>query len=209
MLEDEFSDCGHTKIQRISLKTLSVPTIQRITKIAIYGLSGDPPTGTIGHRGVASYIASLGEFSELLILPVYQHPFRFTSKKRKLSLYEDRVRMCELNFCPLSTDNTLVKVSLLEKILFDNQESLSRQTNYSSPLSKPSRATQDVNIANEPSQSTPTVIGTIDVVKEILSNCAHPDLRIHLVLGSDTYNDLTSGKWKSGDRCVLNRMYNH
>lgn len=220
-LEDEFNNCGEKNIQQFSVTSHSIHTVESVSKIAIYGLSADPPTGTLGHRGVASYIVSLGEFSELLILPVYQHPFRFSSKRRKLAPYEDRVRMCELNFVPLSTDSTPVKVSLLEKVLYDKQESLHGQTDSNSPLSPKSSCVQEFTFTEsasaEPlpssqtgetghasSESISTVIGTVDVVKEILSKSTDPDLRIHLVLGSDTYNDLTSGKWKSGDRYLQN-----
>ena len=51
----------------------------------------------------------------------------------------------------------------------------------------------------------PTIsMGSIDIIKYILNQISSNNInnvslpRISLVLGSDTYNDLMSGKWKNG-----------
>ena len=44
------------------------------------------------------------------------------------------------------------------------------------------------------------MVGTIDVVRHLIR--AHPDLDFGLLLGADTYRDLTSGRWKESDALV-------
>ena len=44
-------------------------------QVCLFGLSGDPPTGDCGHRGIATHLANMEEFDEVRILPVYSHFF--------------------------------------------------------------------------------------------------------------------------------------
>lgn len=82
-------------------------------QIAIFGLSGNPPTGEEGHRGIVKYLVATELFDAVYVLPVYHHQFA----EKKLETYEDRCRMCEKSMRELSTYKCEVKVMLIEKIV--------------------------------------------------------------------------------------------
>lgn len=84
-------------------------------KVALFGASFDPPTGTSGHGGIISYLSKV--FPEVWLIPVYQHPFL---TKRKRTPYEHRLQMLNLQFGALSN----VTISNAEKELFDFRENL-------------------------------------------------------------------------------------
>ena len=80
-------------------------------KVLLFGLSGNPPTGDSGHRGIVKAIKNLHSYDEIWILPVYEHTF---NSKKNLLPFEIRMRLCELNF----KDLTNCKVLSIEKDLF-------------------------------------------------------------------------------------------
>ena len=158
--------------------------IEKDIRIAIFGLSGNPPTGIGGHAGVVRHLVNTNSFDEIWILPVYRHSY---SSKSSLVLYDHRVNMCRLNFESESTNKCIVKVLTLEKEVYEHILSLE---------------TKKCSNSNIP---VPTIsMGSIDIIKYILNQISSNNInnvslpRISLVLGSDTYNDLMSGKWKNG-----------
>ncbi|GBG27740.1 Hypothetical Protein FCC1311_039632 [Hondaea fermentalgiana] len=77
-------------------------------RVAIFGSSVDPPTGTGGHLGLVSFLAS--KFDGVLVLPVYEHIF--DSKRSRLAPFEHRVEMAKRCFAGVEGK---VEVSLVEK----------------------------------------------------------------------------------------------
>ena len=156
----------------------------RTKTVGIFGLSANPPTGYQGHLGVVNFLISLDKFDEIWIMPVYSHIYM--SKKSLLS-YEHRFHMCGLNFendvnLNKKKERTLIKVSDLEKQLYDNVFS--------------QKQSSDANKAN-------VRLGTIDLIEHL--HCKEVDNKsmkvdIHLVLGTDTFNDLVQGKWKQSEK---------
>lgn len=45
------------------------------TKICLFGLSADPPTGYGGHVGIVQALKQMEEWDEIWVLPVYRHTF--------------------------------------------------------------------------------------------------------------------------------------
>jgi nicotinic acid mononucleotide adenylyltransferase len=85
-------------------------------RVAIFGLSANPPTGDGGHRGVVRYLVETGHFDRILIMPVYQHIF--TAKKAMLP-FDIRSDMCRLNFENLSVPECDVRVTAVEKVFYE------------------------------------------------------------------------------------------
>lgn len=129
------------------------------------------------------------------ILPVYQHIF---AGKRSLENYEHRLAMCQLCFCPLSSQTCRVKVLPLEREAYE-------------------LAAADRELSCDHNSELPTLrLGTVDIIEYIQSNSFNQgNIRkgdclgdsserrctdIHLVLGTDTFHDLMMGKWKRADR---------
>lgn len=75
-------------------------------RIAVYGGSFDPPH--VAHLLAAAYALATGAFDELLVIPVFAHPFQ-----KRLSAFEHRTTMCELAFAELER----VTVSRIEEEL--------------------------------------------------------------------------------------------
>lgn len=137
-------------------------------KIAIFGLSANPPTYQQGHYGMIQTLVAQNLYSHILILPVYEHIF-----SKKLVSFHHRLAMCELCFGDMSTPSCEVRVVELERVVSEKMS----QTN--------------------PSQR----VGTIDIVDELISVLGtEPEL--HLVLGKDTYRDLSAGRWKQSERLM-------
>jgi nicotinic acid mononucleotide adenylyltransferase len=81
-------------------------------KVALFGLSANPPTGKGGHLGIVQFLVGTGLFDEVWVLPVYQHMF---AAKRSMEPFEHRVAMCKLCFEAESTQSCMVRVMLVEK----------------------------------------------------------------------------------------------
>jgi hypothetical protein len=155
-----------------------------MVNVALFGLSANPPSGDGGHVGIVRALVKTGRFDEIWILPVYQHMY---SSKRNLLPYEHRVEMCRLAFEPESSSRCAVKVQNTEKDAF-------------------LAAMQD-----KPGVDPATIrVGTIDVIKYIKKQHKErqtgESLALSFVLGSDTFADLMSGKWKDSSGYVHVRM---
>jgi nicotinic acid mononucleotide adenylyltransferase len=83
-------------------------------RVCIFGLSANPPTGTLGHQGIIKELLNVGAYAEIWILPVYIHPYRIPSKL-KLAPFEDRLEMSRIAFEKLGR-NVFVKAT--EKEVF-------------------------------------------------------------------------------------------
>ena len=84
------------KLQERVVKDLAgaIPVVAPGTRVCIYGLSANPPTGEGGHATIVSHLRRM--FDEVWVLPVYTHAFE--SKHNNLAPYEHRKAMCELAF---------------------------------------------------------------------------------------------------------------
>ena len=87
-------------------------------KVLLFGLSGNPPTGDGGHRGIARHFAALAgvraDFEQVWVMPVFQHAF---AAKRNLVAFDKRLEMARLNFGDLPN----VKVVSLEREVFEDK----------------------------------------------------------------------------------------
>lgn len=81
-------------------------------KVAIFGLSANPPTGLCGHQGIVRYLVNTGHFDEVWVLPVYRHIMK---ELQGSASFEHRHEMCVLGFSNESTPSTRVKVCKLEQ----------------------------------------------------------------------------------------------
>jgi nicotinic acid mononucleotide adenylyltransferase len=88
----------------------------RKRQVALFGLSGNPPTGDKGHVGIIKSLVATGLFHEIWVLPVYVHMF---SSKRNLVSYNDRMSMCRLCMSPLSTPACTVQVRETEREVYE------------------------------------------------------------------------------------------
>lgn len=89
-------------------------------RIALFGLSGNPPTGLGGHQGVVRALVRSSLYDEVWVLPVYRHMF---CSKRELIPFEYRVEMCLLCFEPESSAQCAVRVLPLEKEVHEHLSS--------------------------------------------------------------------------------------
>ena len=150
---------------------MSVQQIQSSNmSIALFGLSGNPPTYLGGHAGIVKYLISTAKFDEIWILPVYRHSY---ASKRALELYDHRMEMCRLNFEEESTGACKVRVLSLERDVY-------------------LQLTKDVE------DKSSIRMGTIDIVRWLLAHVSS-SFSYTLILGTDTYNDLLKGKWKESE----------
>lgn len=139
------------------------------TKVAIFGISANPPTGNNGHLGVVKYLLQSHIFREIWVLPVYEHIY---SEKSSLAPFDDRLEMCRLSMESSSTPQCTVRVLPVEKFACEHYRTI---------------------------HGDRFRVGTIDVLDFIRSQyLKHAEL--HLVLGTDTFNDLSNKKWKDSDR---------
>lgn len=60
-------------------------------RVAVYGGSFNPPH--VAHVLAAVYVLSTAPIDEVLVVPVYKHPF-----SKELAPYDDRLEMCRLAF---------------------------------------------------------------------------------------------------------------
>ena len=106
------------KLQERVVKDLAgaIPVVAPGTRVCIYGLSANPPTGEGGHATIVSHLRRM--FDEVWVLPVYTHAFE--SKHNNMAPYEHRKAMCELAFgvahlTPKQRRNEKVKVLDVER----------------------------------------------------------------------------------------------
>ena len=142
-------------------------------RIGVFGLSGNPPHA--GHEAIVRYLSTCSSFDAIWIIPVYKHMY---SSKQSLARYEDRLEMCQRCFSKYDTIHCAVRVLDIEKECSDEMLQAT-QSNY-----------------HGQQQQQATQIGTIDVLNYIKANTASLNLDLHLILSSETYNDLVRGKWK-------------
>lgn len=79
--------------QYFASAALPRPNALRGSSIAIFGLSANPPTGRGGHGGIIEYLKNTNIFSEIWILPVYQHMY---AAKNQMVAFEHRLEMLNL-----------------------------------------------------------------------------------------------------------------
>jgi nicotinate-nucleotide adenylyltransferase len=77
-----------------------------VTVVGVFGGSFNPPH--VAHVLAAAYALSVGAVDEVLVVPVFRHPFA-----KELAPFDDRLRMCELAFSLLPS----VRVSAVEREL--------------------------------------------------------------------------------------------
>ncbi|KAL3776116.1 hypothetical protein ACHAWO_008717 [Cyclotella atomus] len=65
-------------------------------RVCLFGTSADPPTGKGGHLGIVTHLASMHDFDEVRVLPVYRH--MFSNKRGKQAPFASRIEMCKLLF---------------------------------------------------------------------------------------------------------------
>lgn len=141
-------------------------------KVAVFGLSANPPTGLHGHQGIVRRLCSSHQFDEVWILPVFTH--MYASKRDLLIPFDHRVQMCHLCFDGETAEGTTVRVMELEKSAFEVQNSnATSETQY---------------------------LGTVDIIDVIKRD--EPSCSITLVLGGDAFRDLLMGKWKQSQRLL-------
>ena len=175
-------------------------------RIALYGLSANPPT--IAHRNIVAHLCSQRLFDEIWVLPVYQHIF---DAKKNLESYEHRLAMCEISLTDTTgtgryarDDDTLVRISKLEKIVhiasqMPNTDVISNSDRVSNSKSDSSsvKSNHDSTKSESSSSQKKTRIGTVDILEYV--NALYPNVEWNLILGTDTYKDLVGGKWKRAD----------
>eukprot|EP01039_Chlorochromonas_danica_P008378 gene8378-9234_t len=83
-----------------------------MVKVALFGLSANPPTGIGGHQGVVRHVVQMDQFDEVWILPVYKHIY---DSKSSLLDFEDRVELCKLAFERESSKKCVVRVRTIER----------------------------------------------------------------------------------------------
>jgi len=54
------------------------------TRVCLFGLSADPPTGNGGHLGIVTHLASMEMFDQIRVLPVYTHMFSVSFRHLEL-----------------------------------------------------------------------------------------------------------------------------
>lgn len=152
-------------------KVNALPLLTNHRNIGIFGLSANPPTGLGGHAGIVRHLVREKIFDEIWILPVYRHSY---AAKSSLEKFEHRVQMCIMNFEPESTAHTIVTVKSIERDVY-----------------------LDLVLQQE-SAAGSIRMGTIDVIKWVRRRVPL-DCKLSLILGSDTYRDLSEGRWKQAD----------
>lgn len=141
-------------------------------KVAIMGMSANPPTGDAGHLGIVKYFVQTHLFSEIWVLPVYQHMF---SEKKSLELYDHRMEMCRISMEPESSPHCVVRVLPIEKEAYEYYNNADRKETMK--------------------------VATVNVL-DMLGQKYGESHVFHLVLGGDSYNDLIARKWKESDRLL-------
>jgi nicotinic acid mononucleotide adenylyltransferase len=81
-------------------------------KVALFGLSANPPTGHSGHLGIVRFLVQTELFDEVWVLPVFQHMF---AAKKSMEPFHHRVAMCKLCMSDASSPACNVRVMEIEK----------------------------------------------------------------------------------------------
>jgi nicotinic acid mononucleotide adenylyltransferase len=162
-----------------------------VTRIALFGLSGNPPTSAQGHFGIVNTLMSLiGGFTHILIMPVFEHIF-----SKKLVPFGHRMKMCELCFSDISS---LTRPTSPTKLPTSASTSAPACEVVVVPLEQV--VSENMSVTH-PGQR----VGTIDIVDYLQQHInipGRPEVEIHLVLGKDTFRDLVSYKWKQSERLI-------
>uniref|UniRef100_A0A7S3DQZ2 Nicotinamide-nucleotide adenylyltransferase n=1 Tax=Entomoneis paludosa TaxID=265537 RepID=A0A7S3DQZ2_9STRA len=171
-------------------------------RVALFGISGDPPTGYGGHVGIAQQLLDhLGDaVDEIRILPVYRHTF--VEKQQRLIPYDDRLAMCRLAFGPLR-----------------KQEQSPNQvddatTTTSTQIVVSNAEYESWKWATQGRQATDVCVGTAALMDYL--HHTEPHTVFSFCLGADSFCSLLDGKWQETDRVlalmqgrfiVVNRIY--
>tara|TARA_B110000977_G_scaffold88331_1_gene117402 strand:- start:23770 stop:24705 length:936 start_codon:yes stop_codon:yes gene_type:complete len=164
---------------------LGIPIVKPGTKICVYGLSANPPTGVGGHCSIVRHLQS--QFDEVWILPVYRHVY---STKQNMESYEHRRKMCELAFThhgeigspkksPKQRKQNNVRVLDVEKKVV--LQAQSNAINRDLPLDS-------------------VQIGSYDILCEVQSVNNDKTIKFAWCLGGDAYVDLRNGKWRNHEK---------
>ena len=81
-------------------------------RIALFGLSADPPTGDRGHAGIVRWALERLGVDDVWVLPVYQHAFH---EKQNMTPYAHRLAMAKLAFEHLAGLEGRVRVMEAER----------------------------------------------------------------------------------------------
>ncbi|CAM9143799.1 unnamed protein product, partial [Heterosigma akashiwo] len=144
-------------------------------RILLFGLSGNPPTGKGGHLSLVSYFVQNStkknksegcRWDEVWVMPVYSHMY---SSKKNMLAFEHRLEMCRLCFEPAGSPDCPVIVSTIEKEVFED---------------KAKQATDQAAVR----------VGTYDIICFLKEK--YPNSEFGFLMGTDTFNDLCSGKWR-------------
>lgn len=145
---------------------------KQMKRLALFGLSANPPTGLGGHQGMVRALVRSEKFDEVLALPVYTH--MFAAKRQLLAPFHDRMHMCLLCLESESSASTLVKVLPVE------EQAVLHYAETKGPDYR---------------------VGTIDIIDYLRSDSLPiHSFQLTLVLGCDTFCDLLRGKWKGSQR---------
>lgn len=136
----------------------------------LFGLSANPPTGDGGHAGIVRWAATKDRFEEL-DGPVDQ----VWVLPVYIHAFEEKRSMP-------SFEHRL----RMAELNFDGLEGVEEGKVRVLPTER------DV-YQEQPGER----VGTIDVVRALTAT--HPDRRFALLLGEDTYEDLSAGKWKESE----------
>lgn len=124
--------------------------------------------------------------------------------------------MCEISLTDTAgtgrfarEDDTVVRISRLEKIVYTASQMPSNITSISSidnihRSNSDNTSTKSTHESEKSesshSQKKPTRIGTIDILEYV--NALYPNVEWNLVFGTDTYKDLMGGKWKRAEDII-------
>lgn len=153
------------------------------SRVALYGLSANPPTSEGGHACIVRHLADDGGFDEVWVLPVYRHAY---ASKSNLAPFEHRVKMCELAFDARepeaeagaagassgTREGGRVRVLDVERVV---------ATAACEAASRDGTRVEDVRV------------GSFDVLGALAA--ANPGVAFAWCLGADAYGDLRAGKW--------------
>ena len=135
-------------------------------QVCLFGTSANPPTGDGGHTGIVRFLSSNVEKFDEIRV-IPVFRHTFASKRNQLALFDHRIKMCSIAFGGIPK----VTVSDAEKKSFE-------------------RIAKD--LSEEKRQSLR--VGTADLLEMFQQE--EPNVDFSFCLGSDTFLDLTSFKWK-------------
>lgn len=153
-------------------------------RVAVFGSSLNPCTGTGGHQGIVEYFRD--EYDEVWVIPVYRHQFADKNTPEMVSFHH-RVEMAKIGLLDQEKvpGRAPVKILEIEKDLVQSAEAVA------SP--------REVKI------------GTHAVLAALQERYSDPEIHpsgveIHFVMGEDTFQDLCTGKWLKGEE-ILERYH--